>query len=178
MLFLSVLWRPCYNIFNRTQRFICLMAGFFLSMTINAMWFGTDTSGVATKVNIGFVSVHYKQIFVGAIGTILTFPFIAGLNVMFRHRKMKVKVDDYRVAVIKQNGCLPHWTGYIGSMVCLMTIIAGCVVTTLYSLQWGREKSNDWLMSIYFGALTDLTIGPLQVYNDRFYTCATMCKVY
>ena len=132
-------------------------------MTINAMWFDTDTSSEAYEVKIGFISVHYKQIYIGAIGTILTFPLIGVLNVMFRHRKMKVKVDNDRLAGIRQNGCLPHWMDYIGCIVCLMTIIAGCVVTTLYSLQWGRERSNDWLMSVYFGTLTDLTIGPLQV---------------
>ena len=136
-------------------------------MTINAMWFDTETSDEAYKVNVGSVSVHYKQIYVGAIGTILTVPLIAVLNVMFRHRKMKVKVADDRLAVIKQNGFLPHWVGHIGWLVCLMTIIAGCVVTTLYSLQWGREKSNNWLMSVYFGALTDLTIGPLQVKYEK-----------
>ena len=165
MMALSVLWRPSYSIFNRTQRFCCLISGFFLSITISAMWFDTDTSADEYEVTIGFVSVNYKQVYVGVIGTLLIFPLIAILNLLFRYRNMKVNVDNKKLAHIKQDGCLPHWVNYIGYSICLMTIIAGSVVTTLYSLQWGSEISNDWLMSIYFGVVTDLTIGPVQVRN-------------
>ena len=163
-MFLSILWRPTYSIFTGPQRLFCLMAAFSLNMTISAMWFNTNSSPTAAyEFKFGFVSITYLQVFVGAIATALTVPLIIILDAVFRYRKSKIKSDAMRLERITSNGCLPHWMSYVGYILCTLAIVSGFLVPFFYSLQWGKDTSNNWLMSVYFGTLADMTLGPLKV---------------
>ena len=111
-------------------------------------------------------SLTYKFLF-GAIATALTVPLIILLDALFRYRKPKIKSDAMRLENITSNGCLPNWFSYIGYILCILSILSGFMVPFFYSLQWGKETSNDWLMSVYFGTLADMTLGPLKVCMQR-----------
>ena len=178
MLLPSVLCRPCYSIFTRCQRFSCLMATFYLNMMVNAMWFNVKSlNDIEYKLNIGPFSVSYMQLYVGTISVAMTFPFLGALNIMFRYRK--TKVNTVRFENVRSSACLPHWIHYVGHIVCVLTIVCGFLVTFLYSLQWGGETSNNWLMSIFFGSLLDTVIGPVQVCSMEYNAieCIPKCSI-
>ena len=161
ILSLSILWRPTYSIFTRCQRFSCLMATFYLNMTISSMWYNTNSSKAEYRITIGALTISYMQFYVGSIALTISVPFVAALNTLFRYRKLNIKTLKFDN--VKQNSFLPHWISYVGHVICIITIICGFLVTFLYSLQWGGETSMSWLMSILFGALIDSTTGPIQV---------------
>ena len=162
ILLLSVLWRPNYSIFTRSQRLSCLMATFYLNMMISAMWFNiSSTNEVEYKLNVDPLSVSYMQLYVGAISLGITLPLLVVLNIIFRYRKTKAKTVQF--VNVRSSACLPHWIHYVGHVVCVLTIICGFLITFFYSLQWGGEISNNWLMSVVFGLLVDTTFGPIQV---------------
>ena len=165
ILFLSIMWRPGYSIFNRCQRMTCLMSTFSLNMMISAMWFnGSSENDVGYNVKIGPLSVSYLQLYVGTIAIGISFPFVTVLNTIFRYRKIHMKTVKF--VNVRSSTCLPHWIHYVGHIVCILTIVCGFLVTFFYSLQWGRETSNNWLMSIFFGWLFETATGPIQVCID------------
>ena len=162
ILFPSIFWRPYYSIFTRCQRLSCMIATLYFNMMISAMWFNVKSSNeVEYRLNVGPFSVSYMQLYVGTISLGMTLPLLVFLNMMFRYRKTKAKT--VRFVNVRSNSCLPHWIQYVGHVVCLITIVCGFLVTFLYSLQWGGEISNNWLMSVFFGLLVDVTLGPIQV---------------
>ena len=167
VLFLSVIWRPGYSIFTRCQRLSCLMATFYLNMVISAMWFNVSSANkVEYKIIIGPLSVSYLQLYVGTIALGISIPFVTVLNTLFRHRR--IKQDTVRFVNVRSSACLPYWIHYVGHIVCVLTIVCGFLVTFLYSLQWGGETSNNWLMSIFFGTLVETATGPIRVCLSMF----------
>ena len=165
ILLLSIIWRPSNSIFTRCQRLSCLMATFYLNMMISAMWFNVSSANeVGYKITIGPLSVNYLQLYVGTIALGISIPFFSVLNTIFRYRK--IKRETVQFVNVRSSACLPHWIHYAGYIVCILTIVCGFLVTFFYSLQWGGETSNNWLMSIFFGSLFETATGPIQVYID------------
>jgi len=54
-------------------------------------------------------------------------------------------VEDPGLKKKKKPMTFPWWSIYIGWVVCLLAIFVSAFFTVLYSMQWGREKSLDWL---------------------------------
>lgn len=50
----------------------------------------------------------------------------------------------------KDEGFLPHWCIYIAWTLCMVSSITSAVYTLFYSMVWGKEKSNQWIVSMIF----------------------------
>ena len=48
----------------------------------------------------------------------------------------------------KNKGFLPHWCLYIAWPLCILASITSALFTLFYSMQWGKEKSNQWFVSM------------------------------
>ena len=48
----------------------------------------------------------------------------------------------------KGQGFLPHWCLYIAWFLCISASITSALFTLFYSMQWGRDKSNQWFVSM------------------------------
>ena len=149
---------------------VCVLSGltatFYLNMMISAMWFNANSSyDVEYKINIGPLSVSYLQLYVGTIALGISLPCVALLKLIFRHRRMKEETVQF--VHVRSRKYLPHWIHYVGYVVCFLVIICGFLFTFFYSLQWGGEISNNWLMSIFFGTMFEASAGPVQVWVEE-----------
>ncbi|XP_078674288.1 polycystin-1-like protein 2 [Branchiostoma floridae x Branchiostoma belcheri] len=63
----------------------------------------------------------------------------------------------------KQSG-LPHWCVYIGWVLVFLSATGSAFFVILYSMEWGAEKSGEWLTSILLSIFQSvLLVQPLKV---------------
>jgi len=59
---------------------------------------------------------------------------------------------------------LPHWCVYIGWVLVFISSGVSCFFTFLYSMEWGKEKSINWLSSMILSIFESVTvIQPIKV---------------
>lgn len=59
---------------------------------------------------------------------------------------------------------LPHWCVYIGWILVFISSGVSCFFTFLYSMEWGKEKSINWLSSMILSIFESVTvIQPIKV---------------
>jgi len=65
---------------------------------------------------------------------------------------------------------LPFWFIYIGWVMIFLIIVASSFFTILYSMEWGSEKSGEWLAAFFLSFLTsEGLVSPLKVVILPFY---------
>ncbi|CAF0709342.1 unnamed protein product [Brachionus calyciflorus] len=71
--------------------------------------------------------------------------------------------DDVRNK--KQGRNLPHWVIYIGWFLVFVSILVPGFFVILYSMQWGKQRSEAWLTSLFMSFFQSLfIIDPLKVF--------------
>ncbi|GFN96340.1 polycystic kidney disease protein 1-like 2, partial [Plakobranchus ocellatus] len=76
------------------------------------------------------------------------------------------KDDEVKIAKPKKKKpwSLPHWCIYIAWVLCFFSIVASGFFTILYSMQWGKEKSNEWLTTFLLSFFQSVIIvQPIKV---------------
>lgn len=59
---------------------------------------------------------------------------------------------------------LPHWCVYVGWILVFLSSGVSCFFTFLYSMEWGKEKSINWLSSMILSIFESVTvIQPIKV---------------
>lgn len=65
---------------------------------------------------------------------------------------------------------LPHWCRYIAWLLVFLATTASAFFIFLYSIQWGKQKSEEWLMSMLFSiGQSVLIIQPIKVRQEEKY---------
>ncbi|XP_062589813.1 uncharacterized protein LOC134251420 [Saccostrea cucullata] len=181
-LWFSISKRPNYSQFTRVQRLWTLMALLFLSMVASAMWFNQepseedkdpDTVSEIRTVELGPFKLSYKQLYVGFMSSLITFVPSIIIVAIFKNRKIKQgnnnTSDPEKSEVVamenKQRRLLLPWQSVFFAYALIgLCIATGGTFTFLYSLEFGTDKTNDWLMSFVFGTLLGvLILEPIKV---------------
>ena len=62
---------------------------------------------------------------------------------------------------------LPHWCIYIGYALVFLAVASSAFFTVLYAFQWGREKSEEWLVTFFLSFSESVfLLQPAKVGND------------
>ena len=89
-LWFSVFLRPPRSRFTRVQRVSCCFALLFLSMMVNAMWYGVVPSSPSSgAINFGPMSLSMEQISVGVMSNLIIFP--PSFLIVFLFKKARVR---------------------------------------------------------------------------------------
>ncbi|KAK3090847.1 hypothetical protein FSP39_015186 [Pinctada imbricata] len=81
-------------------------------------------------------------------------PVISGVPVDEKSMKKKKK----------KKSSLPHWCVYIAWGLSWLSIITAGFFTILYSMQWGKEKANEWLMTFLMSFFQSvIVVQPIKV---------------
>ncbi|XP_078594331.1 polycystin-1-like protein 2 [Branchiostoma floridae x Branchiostoma japonicum] len=185
-LWFSVASRPTRSHFTRVQRASCCLSLVFLTMITNAMFYRTDDSVKQKVYRLGPLVFTLSQVWISFVSTIIVFPINFVIVYVFtksRPRRMKITAesaskfatscpaDEYQVnggfrgeaSERKQSG-LPHWCVYIGWVLVFLSATGSAFFVILYSMEWGAEKSGEWLTSILLSIFQSvLLIQPLKV---------------
>lgn len=64
-----------------------------------------------------------------------------------------------------KDGSLPHWCLHMAYVLCFLASVTSALFTLFYSMMWGKEKSNAWLVAFVFSFFQDTFINqPLKVF--------------
>lgn len=59
---------------------------------------------------------------------------------------------------------LPHWVIYIAWTLVVLTMLASALFLFLYSVEWGKEKSEEWMTTFFLSFFQSvLVVQPLKV---------------
>ena len=59
---------------------------------------------------------------------------------------------------------LPYWLNYVAYTVALLTSLTGATFTMFYSMVWGKEKSDKWIVSVIVSLVQDIFfLQPMKV---------------
>lgn len=188
-LWLSMFGRPSFSRFNRVQRLYCISALLSLSMLGSAMWFNTGSDKPSYGVKLGFFELNYKQIYVGVMSSLISFPAAVIIAMIFRNRRFRSEsqnkgMDKYKKDITfnanQPSAPLPWFFVFVGYGLAAGCLASGTFFTTLYSIQWGEEISQDWLLSILFGAGSEMAfMEPIKVHYvvQRNHNIVLLCFI-
>jgi len=153
-LWISMFTKPPHNQFTRCQRLSCCLSIVFCAMVMGALFyrFGAKATDV---FYIGPLRFSWTEIKIGVQSGLAAIPVNFLIVTIFKNTKQSNV----------SSGCLPHIFIYLGWGLCISTMSASAVFTVFYSLSWGAEISNQWLVSMAFSFFEDvLLIQPIKVF--------------
>ena len=158
-LWLSIAYSPTASAFTRVQRRSCCVALMYTAMIANAMWYDTGSDVKSNILKIGPFTLTVHEVYTGIMSIITVLP--SNLLIIFIFRNAKRPVGQEKGTF---RGRLPHWALYIAWVLVGLSITASVFFTILYCFEWGREKSQAWLISVILSLLTStFLVDPMKV---------------
>lgn len=170
-LWASVITRPPRNPFTRVQRASCCLCFLYLAMVCNAMFY--QVTGVSSDViELGPLKMSLRQVIIGVQSALIVAPVSFLVTVLFRLRKTKTNKDNECEETTEKHGSsnksrtkkesqpflLPYAFVYAGWFLCIGVAASSATVTVFYSLQWGKEISDQWMASVVVSLVKDVFI--------------------
>lgn len=165
-IWISVFTRPPQSQFTRCQRLSCCLAFIFTAMATSAMFYQFGKTHTDT-FKFGPLEMSLTQIVIGIQSSVIAIPANLLVVVLFKYRKRPKEIFDLEERQTKREtaGFLPPFFVYIAWCLCLLISLTGAVVTVLYSLAWGPDRSNQWLTSILVSLVQDVIVTqPIKVF--------------
>ncbi|XP_069131790.1 polycystin family receptor for egg jelly-like [Argopecten irradians] len=156
-LWFSLPKRPSFSRFTRVQRLWLLAAILFLSMITSAMFF-RSSSDDSRSVTLGPIRLNCKQIYVGFLSFLITILPSFVVVYIFKYRKCRNEMRRSNSGQKEKENCLPWWSVFIAYGIIFLGIASGGFFTMLYSLEWGRDVTVDWMMSFFVGIILSIFI--------------------
>lgn len=158
-LWLSLFTKSVHSSFTRCQRLSCCLLILMATMVTNAMFyqFGTKSSDI---INIGLLQVSWKAIKTGIQSSLIVLPVSVVTILIFDNVKQK-QVTNVNGSVLveeKVKGFVPWPFVLIAWFLCISCAAAASVFTVFYSLMWGADTANQWLVSITVSFLQDVFV--------------------
>ncbi|KAL3211152.1 hypothetical protein MRX96_000836 [Rhipicephalus microplus] len=102
-LWFSVFMRPPKSRFTRVQRVSCCVALLYLSMLVNAMWYGrVPSKPSASSFNVGPFSLSPEQVGVGVMANLIVFPPTFLMITLFRRSRLRRKRPNRITEALRQ----------------------------------------------------------------------------
>ncbi|XP_066291223.1 polycystin-1-like protein 2 [Branchiostoma lanceolatum] len=167
-LFLSVAIMPEDSAFTRSERLGCCLSLLLMSMVSSAMWLREEIgTQVVQAISLGPFSFTLNGVYTGVMTSITCLPVIMAIVLLFQYSRPSNK-GDRRVRDVETGGPaeapaqqgpakrLPHWCKYVAWVLVVLSAVGSAVFTALYSLMWGKDKSERWLSAYFTTFLVDM----------------------
>ena len=179
-IWLSVVTRPPHSPFTRAQRLSCCVCVLLCAMLAGAMFYQFGEKQEDT-VNFGPLRFSLKQLQIGVQSAVIVVPLNLLIVAIFRnikppygsnekchHKERETSKGNFANSLknrkTKTPGCLPHFFVYIGWLLCILSSITAATFVIFYSVQWGKEVSNQWLTSALISFFQDVALmQPIKV---------------
>lgn len=176
-LWFSIFSRPPNSNFTRVQRLSCCLCLLCCTMITSAMFYNMGGDGPSPfSIHIGSLVIDLKQFVIALQSSLIIVPVNVAIVQIFRNlRPKQSKKDKYSEETetdsqdkeneeAKPKGKLPHWFIYIAYLLCYLASAASTFFTLLYSIQWGKEKSTEWVIAMVTAFLQSvLLLQPVKV---------------
>ena len=174
----SIVSRPPTSNFTRVQRLSCALCLLCCTMITSAMFYNMGGQGPSPfAVHIGSLVIDLKPFVIGLQSSIIIVPVNVLIVQIFRNLRAKEKKQKTAVYEVEKDGGgrkknedleedenkvdeiqienhqppkgrLPHWFIFIAYAICYLASAASIFFTLLYSIQWGKETSTEWVIAM------------------------------
>ena len=153
-LWLSVALKRAHDTFTRVQRLTCCMSLLFTTMLASAMFFQLGNNSKYLW-KIGSLVIDYKGIIIGIQSGFVVIPVNFVIAWFFRHsesfavyrrRREKRKITG---ETVERKMMLPCGFVIIAWFLAIASIVASLVIVLFYSMQWGNDKSQQFVLSVF-----------------------------
>lgn len=178
-IWLSVVTRPPHSPFTRVQRLSYCICVLLCAMLAGAMFYQFGEKQEDT-IKFGPLRFSLKQLVIGVQSAVVVVPLNLLIVSIFRNIKLPYNINEkshyedeesggngaelHKKTKVKSPGCLPHFFVYIGWLLCILASLAAGTIVIFYSVQWGKEISNQWLTSALISFFQDVALmQPIKV---------------
>jgi hypothetical protein len=188
-LWFSIFARPVQSSFTRLDRLTCCFVLLSISMLMNIMYYGVDTSSSSDGIKIGtYVNLTVQQISVGVITSLIVFPPSILLVQLFKRIKRRhsriSKIREilqrpaekqqhdkkYFLAKKKQKSGLkfPWWFRVFAYMLSFAFASVSLFFVIIKGLVFGNDKVTKWVTSIIVSFFTSAFLTqPIKVIKKK-----------
>lgn len=161
-LWISIFTRPPHNPFTRSQRLACCMSILFAAMITNAMFYQLGSKADGHKFNIGPIQISLTAIKIGVQSAFIAIPINVIIVMLFKKASNMDNEDEPTER--KERYHLRRIMVSLAWVLCCSVILVSSAFVVFYSMQWGKETSNNWLASVVVSSIQDIFItGPVKV---------------
>ena len=167
-LWLSVALKRPHDTFTRAQRLTCCMSLLLTTMLASAMFFQLgNNSKYLWKV--GSLVIDYKGIIIGIQSGLVVIPINFAIVWSFRHTESfehyRKRCENRKAGLsTRRSMLLPCGFLIIAWFLALASILASFVVVLFYSMQWGNDKSQQFVLSVFTSFVqSSFLIQPLKL---------------
>nr|KAG5713885.1 hypothetical protein BaRGS_024512 [Batillaria attramentaria] len=178
-LWLSCFLRPDRSTFTRLQRVSCCMGLLLLTMITSAMFYqpedsetGESPNKMGTEIEIGIMRFSMTTLWTSTVSIVITTIPTLLFVLLFRSKtitdkkkrdEMDKNTSDLLDTVLMENP-LPHFVTYITWVLLLLTMVACSFFLLLYSMQWGKATSEEWIGSFFLSFMESIfVLDPIKV---------------
>jgi len=189
-LWFSIFVRPAQSSFTRLDRLTCCFVLLSISMVMNIMYYGMDTSPSQSGIQIGsFFNLSLQQISIGVITNLIIFPPSLLLVQLFRRTKSKTprinklkkilnennlsstEDEEKNIRKVKENKSktkkqfkFPWWFKIIAYILSFTFAGVSLFFVVIKGIEFGQDKVTKWLSSIIVSFFSSVLLTqPLQV---------------
>ena len=167
-LWFSIFARPVQSSFTRLDRLTCCFVLLSITMLMNIMYYGMDTSAQQDGLNIGpYLNLTLQQFSVGVITNLIVFPPNLLLVQLFKRSEMRNK--SHRKSGKKRKLIFPWWFKIIAYILSFVFAAVSIFFVVIKGIEFGSEKVAKWLTSVIFSLFSSILLTqPIQV-NSKVY---------
>lgn len=186
-LWFSVATRPPRKRFTRVQRLSCCLSLLLTTMLASAMFYEHDVQTgqqdmQGGTIKLGRLVLNLRQLIIAVESLLVVIPVNVLIVGIFSHARSPIEMQKqqqrkYTVtrpmsihsvsAMPLEKGCritLPHGFIYIGWILCFLSSLVSATFIIFYSLQWGKDTSEQWLISIIMSIFVDIFVSePVKI---------------
>lgn len=181
-LWFSVATRPPRKRFTRVQRLSCCLSLLLTTMLASAMFYefvpGHDQN--QGSLRLGRLVLNLRQLVIAVESLLVVIPVNLLIVGIFCRVKSENDMRQQRYSVNKHLSIhavtkktqlrkgyklvLPHCFVYLAWLLCFLSSAVSATFIVFYSLQWGKDISEEWLISIVISTFMDIFVSePLKI---------------
>ena len=170
-LWFSVATRSPRHRFTRVERLSCCLSLLLSIMLASAVFYQLDTDVADTqgKLQLGRFVFNLRDFIIGVQSLFLVMPVNILIVKIFTHTRSANEEKQSQEALRKPGTkkrafTLPHWFIYIAWLLCLVTAFVAGTFVIFYSVQWGKDTSEEWLISVGTSVFMDIFVSePIKI---------------
>ncbi|KAJ7334469.1 hypothetical protein OS493_014786 [Desmophyllum pertusum] len=186
-LWFSVATRPPRKRFTRVQRLSCCLSLLLTTMLASAMFYEyvPGHSQEQGSLKLGRLVLNLRQLVIAVESLLVVIPVnllivgifshVTSVNDMQQQRQQRYTVTNHKpvsIHMVTQKThlgkgyslTLPHCFVFLAWLLCFISSVASATFIILYSLQWGKDTSEQWLISIVMSMFMDIFVSePVKI---------------
>nr|XP_032812629.1 polycystic kidney disease protein 1-like 2 isoform X1 [Petromyzon marinus] len=155
-LWMSVFIRPFKTNFSRVHRISCCVTLLFLMMMANAMWFGKKQAASKAGGGVAVGPLSLTDVLISLLSSLVEVPVSLVVVLIFRNSRSESERPPGQKS--SWRGPWPGGCRCVAWCLVVLAVLSSGFFTILYSMEWGPEKANRWLIRFLLSFIMSIAL--------------------